>query len=143
MLLVDARRFTMVMTKEHKAALAQGRLEARSVKAYLASLGPKKRGRPVTKDSLRKKISEIDSKLKTETNPLKRLGLLQSKTEAEHALAKVGSENDEEQLAADFVEYAKAYSDRKGISYATWRQFGVPADILRKAGIPQTRSRTY
>jgi hypothetical protein len=132
----------MAMTKEHKAALAQGRLEARSVKAYLASLGPKKRGRPVTQDSLHKKISEIDSKLKAEANPLKRLDLMQSRTEAEHALDTVGIGPDEEQLAADFVKYAKAYADRKGISYATWRQIGVPADVLRRAGIPQTRNRT-
>ena len=132
----------MAMTEKHKAALAQGRLEARSVKAYLASLGPKRRGRPVTKDSLHKKIAEIDSKLNAEANPLKRLDLMQSKTEAEHALDAVGVGPDEEQLAADFVKCAKAYSDRKGISYATWRQFGVPADVLRKAGIPQTRSRT-
>jgi hypothetical protein len=132
----------MAMTKEHKAALAQGRMEARSVKAYLASLGPKKRGRPVTKDTLQKKISEIDSKLKEEANPLKRLDLMQSKTEAEHAFDSVGIGHDEEQLTADFVKHAKAYSDRKGISYATWRQFGVPADVLRKAGIPQTRSRS-
>jgi len=132
----------MAMTKEHKAALAQGRLEARSVKTYLASLGPKKRGRPVTKDSLQEKILEIDSKLKAEANPLKRLDLMQSKTETQHALDTVEIGPDEKQLAADFVKYAKAYSDRKGISYATWRQFGVPADVLRKAGIPQTRSRT-
>jgi hypothetical protein len=130
----------MAMTKEHKAALAQGRLEARSVKAYLESLGPKKRGRPVTKDSLQKKLSEIDSKLKAEVNPLKRLDLIQSRIEAQHALDSVAIGVDDEDLAADFLKYAKAYSDRKGISYTTWRQIGVPADVLRKAGIPQTRN---
>jgi hypothetical protein len=132
----------MAMTKEHKAALARGRLEARSVRAYLASLGPKKRGRSVTKDSLQRKISEIESKLKAEVNPLKRLDLMQSKAEAEQALTTVGIGPNDHQLTADFVKYARGYSDRKGISYATWRQFGVPADVLRKAGIPQTISRT-
>jgi hypothetical protein len=131
----------MAMSKEHKAALAQGRLEARSVKAYLASLGPKKRGRPVSKDSLQKRISDIDSKLKTEANPLRRLDLMQSRAEAEQTLGTVGTGPDQEALAADFVKHARAYSDRKGSSYATWREFGVPADVLRKAGIPQTRRR--
>jgi hypothetical protein len=131
----------MAMDKEHKAALAQGRLEARSVKAYLASLGPKNRGRPETRDSLKGKISEIDSKLEEEDNPLKRLDLMQRKAEAEHALDRVGIGPDHDQLAADFAKYAKAYADRKGISYTTWRQFGVPADVLRQAGILQTRSR--
>jgi hypothetical protein len=129
------------MSKEHKAALAQGRSEARSVKAYLASLGPKKRGRPVTKDTLQKKISEIDSKLKTEANPLRRLDLMQSRAEAEQTLNAATGGVDQDALAADFVKHARAYSDRKGISYATWREFGVPADVLRKAGIPQTRRR--
>jgi hypothetical protein len=131
----------MAMSKEHKAALAQGRLEARSVKAYLASLGPKKRGRPVTNDSLQKKISDIDSKLKTEANPLRRLDLMQSRAETKTALDSVGSGPDQAALAADFVRHAKAYSERKGISYSTWREFGVPADVLRNAGIPQTRRR--
>jgi hypothetical protein len=129
------------MSKEHKAALAQGRLEARSVKAYLASLGPKKRGRPVTKDSLQKKISDLDSRLEAEANPLRRLDLMQSRAEAEQALGTLGAGPDQAALAADFVKHAKAYSERKGISYATWREFGVPADVLRKAGIPQTRRR--
>ncbi len=132
----------MAMSQEHKAALAQGRLEARSVKAYLASLGPKRRGRPVTKDSLQKKISDIDSKLVTEANPLRRLDLMQSRSETEQALESLGTGPDQEALAGDFVKHAKAYSERKGISYATWREFGVPADLLRKAGIPQTRRRT-
>jgi hypothetical protein len=131
----------MAMSKEHKAALAQGRLEARSVKAYLGSLGPKKRGRPVTKDSLQAKISDIDSKLKAEPNPLRRLDLMQSRAEAEQALGVTGDGPDHEELVSGFVQHAKAYSERKGISYATWRQFGVPADVLRRAGIPQTRRR--
>ena len=27
------------------------------------------------------------------------------------------------------------YAQRKGISYAAWRELGVPADVLKKAGI--------
>jgi hypothetical protein len=66
---------------------------------------------------------------------------MQSRAEAEQTLGTVGTGPDQEALAADFVKHARAYSDRKGISYATWREFGVPADVLRKAGIPQTRRR--
>ena len=28
-----------------------------------------------------------------------------------------------------------AYAERKGISYAAWRELGVPADVLKKANI--------
>ena len=34
-----------------------------------------------------------------------------------------------------FVKSAKGYSSRKGISYGVWRSSGVPADVLKKAGI--------
>jgi hypothetical protein len=67
---------------------------------------------------------------------------MQSRSETEQALESLGTGPDQEALADDFVKHAKAYSERKGISYATWREFGVPADVLRKAGIPQTRRRT-
>jgi hypothetical protein len=132
----------MAMSKEHKDALAQGRLEARSVKAYLDALGTKKRGRPVTKDSLEKKLAGVDSKLKSEVNPLKRLDLMQSKADVEKALANAHGGPDLEELAAGFEAHAKAYSERKGISYSTWREFGVPAAVLKKAGIPATRRRS-
>ena len=37
-----------------------------------------------------------------------------------------------------FVEVAKSYSDRQGISYAAWRTVGVAPEVLRRAGV--TRS---
>jgi hypothetical protein len=36
---------------------------------------------------------------------------------------------------ADFVKAAKGYSERKGISYTAWRELGVPAAVLKQAGI--------
>jgi hypothetical protein len=131
----------MAMSQEHKDALARGRLEARSVKAYLDALGSKKRGRPVTKDSLEKRRSSIDIKLKSEVNPLKQLDLMQSKADIESALANSQGGPSPDELVGGFVAHAKAYSERKGITYSTWRQFGVPAGVLREAGIPETRRR--
>ena len=132
----------MAMSEEHKDALAQGRLEARTIKAYLEALGNKKRGRPVTKASLQKKLSSIDSKMKSEANPLKRLDLMQTRADTEKALGSVEHTVDPEELSAEFVAHAKSYSQRKGISYTTWRQFGVSAEVLKKAGIPATRRRS-
>jgi len=31
-----------------------------------------------------------------------------------------------------------AYSNRRHISYATWREIGVEAAVLKKAGIPRS-----
>jgi hypothetical protein len=37
-----------------------------------------------------------------------------------------------------FVAVAQSCGERQGISYATWREIGVPPGILKRAGI--TRS---
>ncbi len=131
----------MAMSQEHKDALAKGRLEARAIKSYLKALDGRKPGRPVTKESLDKRLARVDSKLGEETDPLKKLDLMQSRLEIENALQSAGGGASIEELAAGFASHAKSYSDRKGISYTTWRQFGVPAELLRKAGIPETRRR--
>jgi hypothetical protein len=33
------------------------------------------------------------------------------------------------------VEVAASYSARQGISYDAWREIGVPAAVLREAGV--------
>ena len=53
----------MAMSKEHKEALARGRLEARSIKAYLNALDARRPGRPVTKESLEQRLGRINAKL--------------------------------------------------------------------------------
>ena len=35
----------------------------------------------------------------------------------------------------DFVRVAKAYGEKKGISYQAWREMGVLPRVLRNAGI--------
>jgi hypothetical protein len=132
----------MAMSKEHKEALARGRLEARSIKAYLNALDSRKPGRPVTKESLEQRLARVDSKLEAEVDPLKRLDLMQSKVDLEQTLASTEKNSNLEELADGFVAHAKSYSERKGITYTTWRNFGVPADLLRQAGIPETRRRS-
>ncbi|MHB1534624.1 MAG: hypothetical protein ACYC1D_08440 [Acidimicrobiales bacterium] len=44
------------------------------------------------------------------------------------------------ELETAFVKVASGYSERKGLSYAAWREAGVSADVLRRAGIRRTRS---
>ena len=127
------------MSAEHKAALVQGRKEAKAIKAYLEALAARKPGRPVTKDSVEKRLSTIDARLKAETDPLKRVDLLQSRIKASGALASVSESFDLSSLEAEFAKVAKDYGDRKGLSYAAWRGVGVPAAALKKAGIARTR----
>ena len=125
----------MAMSDEHKAALALGRREARAIRAYLGAVSGRKRGRPVTRESLMARIERLDTQISSEANLLKALDHRQARLEAERRLAVIEDSVDLEALEAGFVAHAAAYSDRKGISYAAWREAAVPPAVLRKAGI--------
>lgn len=125
----------MPMSAEHKAALAAGRKESRAIKAYLESLNTRRRGRPVTAETLTRRVKELEKRIAAETNVLRAVDLRQARLEAEAALAAAAVTVDREKLESDFSRYARAYSKRKGISYSVWREAGVPAAVLKKAGI--------
>jgi len=129
----------MAMSAQHKAALAQGRREGRAVKQYLEALGNRRPGRPVTPERLRDKISSLETRIAEEADPLRALEMRQERIDAEAALARAEVTEDFAELEGAFVEHAKAYSERKGISYSAWRESGVAADVLRRAGIARTR----
>jgi hypothetical protein len=129
----------MAMSAEHKAALVQGRKEAKAIKAYLEALAARKPGRPVTRDSMERKLASIDARLKEERDPLRRVDLHQSRIEAEGSLTSLSDTSDIDSLEKEFTEVARTYSERKGISYAAWRGAGVPASTLKRAGIARTR----
>ena len=128
----------MPMSKEHKDALARGRREARAIKAYLEALGSRRPGRPVTPESLQARIDRLDEKMGAEQDPLKKVDLVQQRLDAVEALKRVEASADLDALEEGFVDHAKGYSERKGISYAAWREAGVPAGVLRRAGLSRT-----
>lgn len=130
----------MAMSAQHKAALAQGRREGRAVKQYLEALGNRRPGRPVTPERLRDKITSLESRIAEEADPLKALEMRQERLDAEAALARAEATEDFAALEEAFVKHAHDYSERKGISYSAWREAGVAADVLRRAGIARTRS---
>ena len=129
-----ARKSTM--TAEHKRALAQGRAEGRAVRAYLEALDQNRprRGRPRTPASIEKRLKTIESELGDATT-LQRLQLVQERMDLERELDRLDSADDLTGLERDFVRVARGYADRKGISYAAWRELGVSPDVLRKAGV--------
>ena len=130
-----ARRKTQ-MSDDHKAALAVGRTEGRVVRRYLDALeaNKPKRGRKRTPDSIQRRLKVIDAEL-AETDRLNELKLVQERMNLELELASLGARQDLAGLEVEFVKVAKAYSARQGISYAAWRAVGVPAAVLKKAGV--------
>ncbi|HIE22326.1 MAG TPA: hypothetical protein EYP73_07000 [Acidimicrobiia bacterium] len=131
----------MAMSNEHKEALAKGRAEARAIKAYLKALQQRKPGRPVTRESLEAKLARLDEKIAASPDPLEEVKFRQERLDVEARLASLTNGGNLEELEDGFVAHAKSYSERKGISYTAWRQAGVPAAVLKKAGIHQTRRR--
>jgi hypothetical protein len=127
------------MSNEHKAALAEGRDQGRAVRRYLEALEANKprRGRKRSPESLKKRLAAIETEIAS-ADPLKRVHLVQERSDLQQALEASASNVDIDQLEKDFVKSAAPYSERKGITYATWREVGVPAAVLEKAGIKRS-----
>ena len=130
----------MAMSDEHKAALAQGRKESRAIKLYLDAISTRRPGRPVSPERLKDRIAALGEKIASEDDLLKALGHRQDRLNAEADLQHVEAAADLEAVEAGFVEHGASYSGRKGISYAAWREQGVPSAVLAKAGIARKRS---
>ncbi len=124
------------MTDEHKEALAVGRAEGRAVRAYLEALETNrpKRGRKRTKESIRRRLEAVAAEME-EADPLRRLQLAQEELDLTEEMGRLDQGIDMAELEKGFVEVARSYAERKGISYAAFREVGVPAAVLREAGI--------
>lgn len=124
------------MSDSHKAAMERGRAEGRVVRDYLEALrsSKPKRGRKRTAESITARLARIDDEL-VDASAIEELQLLQERRDLQAELDSMGSGVDLDELESSFVEVAKAYGERKGIAYATWRDVGVSAATLTRAGI--------
>ena len=124
------------MSDSHKAALAVGRDQGRAVRRYLEALEAHKpkRGRKRTTESVQKRLEAVEEKLQS-ADPLSRLQLVQERMNLQSELATKSETVDLGALEEGFVAAAKSYGERKGITYAAWREAGVEAAVLKRAGI--------
>lgn len=124
------------MTPEHKEAIRQGRKESSAVKAYLEVLSagstPRRAADP---SAIQRRLKVVEERLAVESNRLKQLELTQQKLNLASALAATSGDSDEGKLREEFIKVAAAYGRRQGISYKAWRAVGVPAGVLKQAGI--------
>ena len=127
------------ISDEHLQALAKGRSEGSAVRRYLVALETHKprRGRKRTPESMKKRLDAVNKQLKA-ADPLTRVHLIQERIDLENALAASSEQIDMKALEDDFVKAAKAYGVRKKITYAAWREAGVDAAVLKRAGIKRT-----
>jgi len=124
------------MTDEHKAALAKGRTEGRIVRDYLEGLRATKpkRGRKRTPETIAARLKKVEAELAA-ASPLDELLLVQERRDLQDELAAMSNTIDMTALENAFVEVAKSYSASKQISYQSWRDVGVEASVLKRAGI--------
>jgi hypothetical protein len=124
------------VTSEHKAAMATGRREAKAVGDYLEALesNKPKRGRRRTPESIANRLAAIEVEIAS-ADPLNRVNLIQERMDLTAELGNTAAAVDMSGLEAQFITSAQSYSERRGISYAAWRELGVDAAVLKKAGV--------
>lgn len=128
----------MTMSDQHKAALATGRREAAAIKKYLEALENRRPGRPVTLESLQSKLDQVNRQIAAEADALEKVHLIQTRMDLEQRISSFTGV-DFALLEEQFREHVASYSRRKGITYSAWREIGVPAALLKRAGVPRTR----
>ncbi len=117
------------------------RTETAIVRQYLKVLQEEKprRGRRKTVESLQRRIDYIRANL-ADANPLTRVHLHQELIDCKKEIEQLKAKNKTSTLEKDFIQIAKSYSMRKSISYTAWRASGVPASVLKKAGITRAKN---
>lgn len=131
-----AKRGPKNMTEAHKEALAAGREEGRIVRAYMEVLETSrpKRGRKRTPESITARLATLEERI-AESSTFEALGLIQERIELTEALAQLEGEVEISEYEEAFVGIAKSYAERRGITYTAWREAGVDAAVLKRAGI--------
>ncbi|HEV2369089.1 MAG TPA: hypothetical protein VGR90_04395 [Acidimicrobiales bacterium] len=129
------------LSPERKEAMAQGREQSRAVRRYLEGIEQRRprRGRKRTAESVQKQLAAIEGKL-AEADPLTRLKLVQERIDLQKEAERASADVNITALEDEFVKVAAGYSERNGISYAAWREIGVDAAVLKRAGIPRAGS---
>lgn len=124
------------MTKAHKQALAAGRAEGKIVRDYLEALKrtKPKRGRKRTPESIKRRLNTIKSEYEN-VDAVTQLKYAQERLDLAIELAELTAKVDIGPLEKSFVKIAKGYGERNGITYSAWREIGVDATVLKRAGI--------
>ena len=122
------------MSAEHKAALAQGRNEGRSVRLYLEALEAHKpkRGRKRTPESIAKRLDAIAAL--PDADPVSRLHLVQERFDLLAESAHLGKRSTSPNSGADFIRVSEVTAIAEDF-HRTWLRLGVEAAVLKKAGI--------
>jgi hypothetical protein len=112
-----------------------------TVDRYVVAINaPKRRGRKVSKATLETRRAEACARSKNAIGVEKVVSAQEVRDlQAKLAQASAGSGTELKSLEVGFVRVAKKFGENRGISYGSWRDVGVPADVLKRAGVARTR----
>lgn len=115
--------------------------DRRAVRAYLDTLTAP-RARRADPARLQARLDEVERALADPTvRSVTRLELVQRRNNLRRTLdAPPPDRADAAACEAAFVAAAARYGARKGITWAAWRDVGVPAAVLKRAGVPRGRT---
>ncbi len=111
--------------------------EFRIVQRYLNALQAASERKNVSPEKLTAKLEQVNERLSAKgIDPIARLADVQLRIDLRDKLRNALTTDDNmPELEAEFVQVAVSYSQRKGLTYGAWREIGVPATVLRAAGV--------
>jgi hypothetical protein len=121
----------------HEHALTEERAMSATVDRYLRALNAtNRRGRDASKASLQARVYEARARYKL-TNGVEKLLAAREVRDLQVQLAAMSgaTETDLEAFEAAFVDIARWFGAMRGIGHGAWVAAGVPATVLKKAGI--------
>lgn len=125
----------------HKSAPSNGTRQSTKVRHYLQALEAserrhKRRHKPA---AIERRLCAVEAQIPNTDDVLARLQLLQVRHNLTKELSREDNGINLTALEGDFIEVAKDYSERKHISYNTWRSMRVSAAVLNAAGISRNQ----
>ena len=110
------------------------RAETAAVAAYLTALRAPKE--PASgRAALQKRRAQIEQWIAEEPSPIREVELIQHRLDIDAQLAQIDQSARLPELEAGFVKVAASWAKRSGISPAALREVGVPASVLKRAGL--------
>lgn len=127
-------RSSSAVDEAYSRAVREGIERSKAVNEYLQALGEhKRRGPKRSPERIRARLAELENEIPS--SGLTRIRLMQEEKDLRRELERLERSADLASLEAGFVKHARVLSEKDGIEYGTWLAYGVPREVLIKAGI--------
>ena len=124
-----------------KSVLSESMEQSHAVRAYLSAWDSQTSRSRQSPDEMRASVARLKDKI-AEATPILKIQMIQKRRDIEIRLETFESVPDITDVGSRFVEVVKAYSEGKGIDYETWREYGIPASVLKQGGMRPRRRKT-